>query len=108
MLDPASRQRLIKLLGMGSSVYDGERASALALADKLLRDHKTSWAELFGMVNGAPAGPAEENRQLEHRLAIAMQACQELQTENDRLRHDLACAAKAAAGNVVNAYALGD
>jgi hypothetical protein len=108
MLDPASRQRLIKLLGMGSSVHDGERASALALADKLLRDHKTSWAELFGGVNGAPAGLIETIRQLQHRLDIAIQACQELQTENDQLRHDLARAAKAAAGNVVNVYALGD
>jgi hypothetical protein len=38
-LPQAQRKRLCRLLGMLGSVFEGERANAGALADKLLRDH---------------------------------------------------------------------
>jgi hypothetical protein len=38
LLDPRAADRLAKLCGMFGSAHDGERASAAAMADKLVRD----------------------------------------------------------------------
>ncbi|MGO8840922.1 MAG: hypothetical protein ACLQF1_07260 [Methyloceanibacter sp.] len=46
-IDPASAERLVKLLGMLGSDHDGERAAAGALADRLLREQGLSWYDLL-------------------------------------------------------------
>jgi hypothetical protein len=93
MFDAAGRKRLAQLLAMGSSAHVGERANALGLADKLVRQHQLTWEEILhdGGLH------SDLVQQLEYRLDIATDACKQLQIENERLRHDLARAAKAAA-----------
>jgi hypothetical protein len=107
MLDAAICKRLAQLLAMGSSAYAGERATALQMADELVRKHNTTWAELFG---AAPGGTSVTIGQLQHRLEVATEACQYLQRENEQLRADLARAAKAAVNGAAGPAAalLGD
>jgi hypothetical protein len=52
-LSPSERARLIGLLGMCGSAFDGERANAASLADRFLRDRKLSWADVV-LPNAAP------------------------------------------------------
>ena len=51
---PALRDKLSKILGMLGSDHAGERASAGAAADKLVRDAGLSWPDVIG--TGAPVG----------------------------------------------------
>ena len=44
-LDPSTKNRLVKLLGMLGSDHDGERANAAHAADKLLRQNGLTWRE---------------------------------------------------------------
>jgi hypothetical protein len=46
-LSPVEIDRLVKLCGLFSSDYAGERASAAAMADRLLRQHGLSWSEII-------------------------------------------------------------
>ena len=46
-MTPAERNRLIGILGMLSSTFDGERASAALLATRLLNTLGTSWDKLI-------------------------------------------------------------
>jgi hypothetical protein len=47
VLDPNTADRLVKLCGMFGSDHDGERASAAALADKLVRAQGLTWSEVI-------------------------------------------------------------
>jgi hypothetical protein len=47
VLDPASARRLVKLCGMLGSAHDGERASAAALANKLIRSSGLTWSDVI-------------------------------------------------------------
>src|ERR1700747_1651920 len=47
MLDDTARRRVAQLLAMASSNFDGEVATALRLADRLVRAGGSNWAELF-------------------------------------------------------------
>lgn len=60
MLPPAKRDLLIKLLGMLGSAFEGERANAAAMVDKLMREHKLTWEQLL---NGVPPGFAGQGPQ---------------------------------------------
>lgn len=46
-LTPDDRARLIRLLGMLGSSFDGERASAGLLASRMLLQHSLSWDDLI-------------------------------------------------------------
>lgn len=46
-LPPADLSRLGKLAGMLGSDFDGERATAAALASNLLKNHGLTWADVF-------------------------------------------------------------
>lgn len=46
-LDAATADRLAKLCGMLGSDHDGERASAAAKADRLVRDAGLTWPEII-------------------------------------------------------------
>jgi transposase len=108
MLDAASRRHLAKLLAMGSSTHRGELANALRLADRIVREqHRLTWEQILLPDGEAKSGLVE---QLQHQLNIATDACKQLQLENERLRHDLSRAAKAAANGAAgpDALLLGD
>jgi hypothetical protein len=47
VLDPITADRLAKLCGLFSSEHDGERATAAAMADKLIRDLGLTWLDVF-------------------------------------------------------------
>ena len=49
ILDPRDADRLAKLCGLFSSDYDGERASAAAAADRLLRSRGLTWAQVISI-----------------------------------------------------------
>lgn len=56
-MTPETRARLVRLLGMCGSSHDGERASAAALADRLVRDAGLVWEQVVAAA--VPAiGPA--------------------------------------------------
>lgn len=66
MLPEKDKIRLIQLLGMLGSTYEGERLNAATLAHKILTHHKLSWDELLncasatpGYVNRAAGGPKQ-------------------------------------------------
>jgi hypothetical protein len=50
-LDDSAADRLAKLCGMFGSNHDGERASAAALADKLVRQLGLTWREIIVPAN---------------------------------------------------------
>ena len=47
LLDPNAADRLAKLCGMFGSNHDGERATAAALADRLLRQQGLTWGDVI-------------------------------------------------------------
>jgi hypothetical protein len=55
LLDPAALDKLAKVCGLFSSAHEGERASAAALADKMVRASGLTWADLI-----APRFPVEQ------------------------------------------------
>lgn len=56
-LQPEDRTRLIRLLGMLGSMYDGERANAAALADRFVREKGMTWAEVVTPPPSMPPSP---------------------------------------------------
>jgi hypothetical protein len=92
MLDPADRRRLAQFLAMGSSAHAGERDNALRLADRMVREHKTTWEEML-----LPGAGGNDERELQRQLDIATAACKQLQLENEQLQRLLTRAAHAAA-----------
>jgi len=59
-LDPSTLQRLIRLLGMLGSAHDGEVANAGRLADRLIRQHGVTWAQVVLPVLVKPAPPVDD------------------------------------------------
>jgi hypothetical protein len=59
-LDPAVRVKLVGILGMLGSDFDGERASAGLLASRLLKDHGLRWDDLIPPAIGIVA--AQDDR----------------------------------------------
>jgi hypothetical protein len=57
ILPPAAADRLQKLAGMLGSSFEGERASAAALATKLLEQHGTTWREILAQAQPRPYAP---------------------------------------------------
>lgn len=47
-LSPTDRRRLVGILGLLASPYDGERAAAGLLATRLLQQRGVSWADVIG------------------------------------------------------------
>lgn len=47
VLDPVARAKLVNILGMLGSDFDGERASAGLLASRLLKHHGLRWDDLI-------------------------------------------------------------
>jgi hypothetical protein len=47
LLDPNVADRLARICGMFGSDHDGERASAAAMADKLIRAHGLTWPDVI-------------------------------------------------------------
>ena len=50
-LDPAAAERLAKVLGRLGTTFDGERAAAGLLADRIVRGAGLSWQDLLGVVD---------------------------------------------------------
>ena len=46
-LDPSTADKLAKLCGLFSSDHDGERASAAAMANKLIRQRGLTWQQII-------------------------------------------------------------
>jgi hypothetical protein len=46
-LAPPELRKLVQICAMLSSPYDGERANAAALADKLVKAHGLTWADVL-------------------------------------------------------------
>ena len=55
MLPPDKKARLIKLLGMLGSEFEGERANAGALIDRIIREHGLTWHDVLEMSTAQPA-----------------------------------------------------
>lgn len=47
-LSSAERDRLIRLLGLLGSDFDGERATAAAMASRFIRERRLTWADVIG------------------------------------------------------------
>jgi len=74
-LDAATAERLAKLCGMFGSHHDGERSSAAALADKLVRSLGLTWQDIIRPANDAGPEPAlrwEEPCTVEEALECAL------------------------------------
>jgi hypothetical protein len=56
-LSDVDRVKLIKLLGMFGSAFDGERANAASLADKLVRANGITWDRLIVSVGSGQRQP---------------------------------------------------
>jgi len=53
-LDPTAANRLIKLLGMTGSMFDGEAVAAIRKANALLKDAGLTWSDVIAVVEAAP------------------------------------------------------
>jgi hypothetical protein len=82
-MTPAERERLIQLMGMTGSHFDGEAVNALRLAGQILEKHKLSWRELLANGNGAGSvGWLQQTNEL------LQQHINGLEKERDRLRRE--------------------
>jgi hypothetical protein len=66
-LDVKARERLARLCGLFGSERDGERASAAAKADKLVRDLGLTWEEVIG---AQPLPPSMTSQLIAEELAF--------------------------------------
>jgi hypothetical protein len=53
----ALSDRLVKLCGLLGSAHDGERATAAAMADQLLRQNKLTWVDVIAIPKLLPPPP---------------------------------------------------
>jgi hypothetical protein len=58
MIEDADRARVVKLLGMLTSEFDGERANAGAFLSKIALRYKLTIPQLCGLATAPPAPPA--------------------------------------------------
>lgn len=58
MLPPDKRTRLIKLLGMLGSAYEGERANAASMIDRIMKEYKLTWTDVLGTATAAQQQPS--------------------------------------------------
>jgi hypothetical protein len=65
-MDIADRERLIKLIGMLGSSFDGERATAARFIEKIARDHKLTINEAIAQAHNGMATPDERRAILEN------------------------------------------
>jgi hypothetical protein len=64
--------RLIKLSGMMSSTFDGERATAAAMATELLRRHGLSWQDVLqASATGATGATGRPSPPRDWRVCVA-------------------------------------
>jgi hypothetical protein len=83
-MNDSERIRLIRLLGMTGSSFDGEALAALRMAQKLMAERHITWAELL---NGSDKAAA-----LRHELDVAKQAVVVLHNRNEELQRELTVA----------------
>jgi chromosome segregation ATPase len=85
-LKSAAGQRFLKLAGMLSSSFEGERANASAMANDLLREAGLTWGEVLG-AGPAPSQGGQLHRivDLEARLKIARRDYEDARAANARL-----------------------
>ena len=78
-MDIADRERLIKLIGMLGSSFDGERATAARFIEKIARDHKLTINEAIAQAHNGMATPDERRAILENycRMEVAAKAREE-------------------------------
>jgi hypothetical protein len=76
----ANLNRLSKICGMFSSVFEGERANAAALADRFLRDRGLTWADILPTQLPSPTSTSPAWRQ----VVAACRARPDLLTEWER------------------------
>jgi len=76
LLDPNTADKLAKLCGLFSSNHDGERASAAALADRLVRQSGLTWQDVFlPPCSSDLVSPQDE---IQERIAFALAHADEL------------------------------
>lgn len=61
VFDPAARAKLVNILGMLASDFDGERASAGLLASRLLKNCGLSWDDLIPPAVGLVAEQSDHD-----------------------------------------------
>lgn len=61
VLDPVSRAKLVGVLSMLASDFDGERASAGLLASRLLKDRGLTWDDLITPAISLSAEPLDRD-----------------------------------------------
>lgn len=59
LLNPATRTRLAKLLGMTQSSHDGEALNAIRLANRVLAESKITWTDALAVNRRSPPPPPE-------------------------------------------------
>ena len=59
-MQPKQRQQLVKILGMLSSTFSGERATAAEMADKLVKTMGLTWEQVVAKPNGANKGRGDD------------------------------------------------
>jgi hypothetical protein len=74
LLDPLTAEKLAKVCGMFGSTQDGERASAAAAADRIIRASGLSWLDFFqGGIRREPESLSElEAWLLSHRDLLSV------------------------------------
>jgi len=72
-MPPADRLRLVRLLGMTGSKHDGEALNAMRMANKMLGENKTTWAEVLDMPPPlAPEPPLTPLHVIEAQMLLKM------------------------------------
>lgn len=70
LLDPVSREKLVAILGMLASDFDGERASAGLLASRLLKDRGLRWEDVIPPPVGFAGKQSDRDDQPDLRLCL--------------------------------------
>lgn len=70
VLDPTSRAKLVGILGMLGSDFDGERAVAALLASRLLKSHGLTWDDLIPPAVGFVAEQSDRDDQPDLTLCL--------------------------------------
>ena len=71
VISPEKRQRLVHLLGMLGSHFDGERATAGRMAHELIRGLGLAWDDIIAVAGKHSADGCERHRARDHRTTAA-------------------------------------